>query len=118
MVPGVNPVLPNWGETLQYLNTAAFARVPVYPITGATTRPGTQTGRNLYSPRRWTLDMSLGKTFRIKESVKLAFKADFFNALNHVNYSNPDLAITSPTFGKITSASTPRTGQVGVRLTF
>ena len=31
---------------------------------------------------------------------------------------NPDLAITSPQFGKITSAVSPRTGQVGLRLTF
>lgn len=117
-IPGVNPVLPNWGETLLYLNRAAFTPVPTYPITGATIRPGTQNGRDLVGPKRWTVDMSISKSFRLKESVKLALKADFFNALNHVNYSGPNTSINSPEFGKITSASTPRTGQVGVRLTF
>jgi hypothetical protein len=117
-VPGVNAVLPNWGDTLQYLNKNAFARVPTYPITGATIRPGTQTARHLHGPGRWFVDMSLAKNFRVKESMRVEFRADFFNFLNHVNYSNPDLAITSPTFGLITSAVNPRSGQVGVRFTF
>ena len=117
-VPGLNPVLPDWHETLQYLNKAAFTPVPTYPITGATIRPGTQNAAHLHGPGRWFIDMSLSKNFRLKESLKLALRADFFNTFNHVNYSNPDLAITSPQFGKITSAVSPRTGQVGLRLTF
>ena len=117
-VPSVEPVFSNWGESLQYLNKAAFAPVPTYPITGATVRPGTQNAGHLHGPGRWFIDMSVSKNFALKESIKLAVRADFFNALNHVNYSNPDLAITSPTFGRITSAVSPRTGQVGLRLTF
>src|SRR6266496_848034 len=50
----------------------------------------------LHGPGRWTVDMSLGKTFVPRESVKLTLRVDFFNALNHVNYNSPDLSVTSP----------------------
>jgi hypothetical protein len=126
---GGNPVMPDWGDTLQYLNKAAFAQVPVYPVTRATIRPGTSNPGQVRGPGRWTVDMSLGKTFRIKESIRLQIRADAFNALNHVNYSNPNTNITAPDFGRITSAGGAsgifqltsggaRTGQVGLRLTF
>lgn len=117
-VPGVEPVFSNWSDTLRYLNPAAFARVPTYPLTGATTRPGTQAASQLRGPHSWTVDVSLAKNFSLAESVKLQFRADFFNALNHVNYSSPQTSITSPEFGLITSAGAPRSGQLALRLTF
>jgi hypothetical protein len=116
--PGVDPVFDNWGETLMYLNPAAFARVPTYPLTGATVRPGTQSASQLRGPHSWTVDLSLAKNFAITESVRLQFRADFFNALNHVNYNSPQTSISSPEFGLITSAGAPRSGQVALRLTF
>ena len=39
------------------------------------------------------------KNFAIKESVKLQFRADVFNILNHPNFANPD--------GGICTAVTP-----------
>jgi len=115
---GGNPVSSNWGDTLLYLNRAAFAPVPTYPLTNATVRPGTENPGDVYGPGRWKADISLGKTFRIKESVSLQIRADAFNALNHVTYSNPQLSIASPDFGRITSAPGWRTGQVGARIAF
>jgi hypothetical protein len=75
------------------------------------------------------VDLTLAKNFRITEAAKLQLRADFFNALNHVNYSNPNTNFTSPDFGRITSAGGAsgifqltsggaRTGQLGVRLSF
>ena len=64
------------------------------------------------------MDLSLGKTFRITEAVNLQIRADAFNALNHVNYGNPNTNTTSPDFGRITGAGNARSGQVGARLTF
>jgi outer membrane receptor protein involved in Fe transport len=115
---GGNTVMPDWGDTLQYLNRAAFARVPTYAATGATIRPGTANPADARGPGAWTVDMSLQKTFSITESVRVQFRADAFNALNHVNYNNPNSNITSPDFGRITGTASARTGQVGVRLTF
>src|SRR3989441_11205866 len=117
---GGNPVLDNWGDTLLYLNRAAFALVPTYPVTNATIRAGTANPSLFHGPGRWQADISLGKTFRLRESVSLQVRADAFNAFNHVNYSNPVLGITSPDFGKITSVPVGswRNGQVGARLAF
>src|SRR5262245_15910442 len=115
---GGNPVLPNWGETLLYLNSAAFQRIPTYSATNATIRPGNQNSNDVRGPQRWVMDVSLGKIFRIREGVNLQVRADAFNALNHVNYSNPNGNITSVDFGRITGAGQSRTGQVGARLTF
>jgi hypothetical protein len=45
-------------------------------------------------------------------------RADIFNLLNHVNFSNPDSNINSPTFGRITAADIPRQIQLSVRYQF
>jgi Carboxypeptidase regulatory-like domain/TonB dependent receptor/TonB-dependent Receptor Plug Domain len=115
---GGNPVLPDWHDTLLYLNPAAFARVPTYPATNATIRPGTQNPSQVRGPGRRTVNIAVAKTIRVKESMTLQVRAEAFNALNHVNYRPPNTSILSPDFGKITAAAEPRTGQIGVRLTF
>ena len=65
------------------------------------------------------LDMSIIKNNRITEKLNAQIRADFFNALNHPQFSAPNLSPTSKTFGTITSqANLPRTIQLGVRLAF
>ena len=117
-VAGVDPVLPNWRDTLQFLNKTAFTLVPTSPVTNATLRPGTANPSLFHGPGRWQADISLGKTFRVTEAVSLQVRGETFNAFNHVNYANPTLSIVSPDFGKLTSAPGWRTGQVSGRLTF
>jgi hypothetical protein len=57
-------------------------------------------GRNaLRGPAFFQWDLSAMKNFAIKESVKLQFRADVFNILNHPNFANPD--------GGICTAVTP-----------
>src|SRR5262249_33645200 len=109
---GGNSVLSNWRDTLLYINRNAFALVPTSPITNATLRPGTANPSLIDGPGRWQADISLGKVFRLKESMNLQIRADAFNAFNPVS------SITSPDFGKLTSAPGWRTGQLNARLTF
>jgi carboxypeptidase family protein/TonB-dependent receptor-like protein len=113
-INGINPVLSDWKDTLVYLNGDAFARVPTYPVTDATIRPGTQNPSQVRGPGRWTVDIGVAKT--VWRNVQV--RAEAFNALNHVNYADPDTNFLSPDFGKITAAASTLTGQVGVRLTF
>jgi hypothetical protein len=66
------------------------------------------------------MDLGLGKTFPIYgESVKLRFRADAFNVLNHPTFATPNNDITSGSFGQITSTTTvARVGQFALRLEF
>jgi hypothetical protein len=44
-------------------------------------------GRNTFQgPAFWDMDGSFSKTFAIKESVKMNFRVEAFNALNHANF--------------------------------
>ena len=120
-IDGVDPLLPNWKDTLLYLNRSAFAAVPTSPTTTATLRPGTVKPDQIRGPASWTVDMSLAKNITLTHTTKLQLRADAFNVLNRVNYNNPttsSLNTTSPDFGRITGAGSMRTGQIGVRLVF
>jgi hypothetical protein len=50
------------------------------------------------------VDASATKNFRFLESHQLQFRAEFFNAFNHVNLGAPGLNIRDPdNFGRVTS---------------
>jgi hypothetical protein len=63
-------------------------------------------------------DLSVTKRNRIRESTSIEFRADFFNAFNRRNLSNPVTDLTNPTFGRITGQGQPRVVQLGFRLDF
>ena len=67
---------------------------------------------NLYGLHFTNFDLGLMKYFAIyKDRVKLQFRCDAFNALNHPNFSTPgtdqrDITQTNASFGQITGTST------------
>jgi hypothetical protein len=64
------------------LNRNAFAE----PAAGV---PGTS-GRNaFYGPGAYNLDLSIGRTFILRENLRLTVRADAFNLFNHANLNNP-----------------------------
>jgi hypothetical protein len=71
-------------------------------------------GRNvLRGPTLTNLDIALAKTTSITERLKLEFRAEFFNALNHPEFAQPTLArqrdkYLGPTFGQITTTGSFR----------
>ncbi len=65
----------------------------------------------------------VSRSLAVTDGVKLKIEGSFTNILNHVNLSDPQLAIDAPSFGQITSARASdfggyRTGQVSMRLQF
>ena len=72
------------------------------------------------NPRTSNLDASLEKTNSITERFRLTFRAEAFNATNHVVFAGPTTSITSSTFGRIvlSQANTPREIQFSLRLGF
>ena len=88
--------------------------------------PGdTGLGRNIFQgPSYWNFDSSLTKSFVLTERLKMVFRAEAFNALNHPNFRNPrdasvgSPAITSGVFGQaccvtLSTASSATTNQNG-----
>jgi len=131
-VPGQNPYLSHisWLNPGGSYNAAAFS-VP----TGYDGTPGQHlgdVGRNwLRGPGFFQWDFSAMKSFEVTHTVKLQFRADLFNIINHPNYSNPDGGVCTtlnygaagqtatctpnPFFGQTTSTVANQTGngQIG-----
>jgi hypothetical protein len=68
---------------------------------------------------RATWDFSAIKNFPIRESFRLQFRAECYNAWNHPNFANPNANPTSTSFGRVTNITTdPRNFQFSLRLKF
>jgi len=124
LVAGCNPI--HGGVT--YLNTNCFALAPAVPngvLVG-------NAGRNrFYGPGLKTVDLSAFKNIRVMERLKLQFRAEFFNVLNHPNLAAPNflndannsvfdaLGTPLPAAGVIGSTSTlSRQIQLGLKAIF
>lgn len=98
----------------QWFNPAAYAP----PAAGTF---GQNLRDSLYGPGFIDMDFGIGKTFSITERLKFELRADSFNVLNHIDYSNPNSAIDTGTAGQIIPtdvANTPRIWQLGGKLSF
>lgn len=106
---------------LQWFDTGAF-RNPADWTVGNVPRslPNTR------GPGMFAVNLSLFKNFRVTEKMRTEFRAEAFNALNHVNLRDPNSSFSpnrqgissNPNFGRITSASPARRLQFGLRITF
>ncbi len=115
---GGQPILSNARETLQYLNPAAFARVPLGARSGATLRPGNIGQGAVRGPGNVRFDLSLGKNFAVREGIRLQFRADAFNALNHTNFVGLVTGLDNPRFGRFTTTRGTRVVQLNAHLNF
>jgi len=51
-------------------------------------------GRSIIvGPGIFSLDFGLYKTFSLSERIKLQFRSEYFNALNHTNFGSPDMSV-------------------------
>ncbi|MCC7154264.1 MAG: carboxypeptidase regulatory-like domain-containing protein, partial [Bryobacterales bacterium] len=101
----------NAGTQYQWFNTAAFS-LPAAGTFG-------NLGRNvLIAPGQNIWDVSLQKYFHFTERVNLQFRAEFYNAPNHLSWWGVGTTLGASNFGQITSATDPRTLQFGMRLAF
>lgn len=119
---GENPIRANYtGQPVfgsgtrtadRWLNPAAFAVPAAFTFGNA--------GRNsVYGPGMQTLDVALAREFSLTEKAKFQFRAEFFNAFNHVNLGTPNRFVNTPQFGTITEAATPgREIQFSARISF
>ena len=142
-VPGIKgPVLYNASSLITNFSDPHYDCVQ---ISGGQTffcipPPGSVgSGRNLArAPSFWNLDSGLLKNFSVTERIKMQFRAEAFNALNHPNFGSPLAAstgsptITSTVFGQsccltvslpssanvISTGESYRVLQLGLKLSF
>src|SRR5207248_644468 len=94
---GGSAINPNYKDTGVYLNTAAFARVPL-GAGGNPIRPGNLGNGAIRGTGQWDLDNSLAKNFNVTERLKLQIRADLFNIFNHTDYASFTAGINSGNF--------------------
>jgi hypothetical protein len=118
--PFVNPAFTGpviLGTPNQWFNPAAFLAPPA--SSGFYGNLGRDT---LIGPGLATWDFSLLKDTAIREKLRLQFRAELFNLLNHPNFNTPNAVVftptgVSPTAGVITATSTTaRQIQFGLKL--
>ena len=115
-VPLIHPTGSTKDNLTEYMNKAACC-----PGAGRYLR---QFGTRYFPwPGQWNVDVSIFKDFLITERLRLQFRCELFNLLNHANFAlasdtSTTLNMNSATFGQITSTSVnARLIQFALRLT-
>ncbi len=76
-------------------------------------------GRNsITGPAQFSLNASLGRTFRVGERLSLDLRIEAMNALNHVTFTGWNTTATSPQFGLPLAANPMRAVQTTLRFRF
>jgi hypothetical protein len=102
-VPGCDPINHNWKSTpgLVYINSNCFKVpmatpeiasqcVPFSKVVASCANLLGNAGRNsIVGPGLFNFDLSAYKNFKISERIKVQFRAEFFNVLNHPSYGPP-----------------------------
>jgi hypothetical protein len=124
VVSGVSLAAKNQSITSWFNNIlagqpgAAFALPPAYTYGNVS-----RTLPNINGPRYFDVDASVFKDFKLRERLKLQFRAEAYNLTNTPSFSVPVASVTSATFGQITSTSNGgpqhyREIQLSLRLSF
>ena len=74
---------------------------------------GNTSPNSFRGPGYFDLDMTLQRSFAIKEKYKFSFGFQAYNVLNHPNFANPSGSLTSGSFGEITNTLGPPTSIYG-----
>jgi hypothetical protein len=82
---------------------------------------GNSNYRFFHGPGINNWDMGIHKDTKIRENLRIQFRAELFNAFNHAQFGLPNgryNASTSSTFGRVTTTRDPRIVQFGIKIMF
>ena len=104
--------LPKNQRTVErWFDTEAFAAPAAYTFGNA--------GRGIMrADGRINVDLSLNKRFYLSESIYAKFTGEFFNSMNHPDFSPPGRQLGGPGFGQVTDATDGRVVQLGLQIVF
>jgi hypothetical protein len=95
----------------QWFDTSAFSLPALYSF-------GNAPRNAIIGPGLEEFDFSLQKDIVVKEPVRLEFRAEAYNLLNHPNFNIPNRTAFTPNFGSISSAQDSRQLQFALKLLF
>ena len=126
LCPGAtNKDLVTSGSTVSrlynWINKSAICKTPAIGSDGSTGY-GT-TGQSIMNgPGQFNTDFSFGKTTTVggfRENAQVAFRVEFYNALNQPQFSNPGTNFGTANFGVVSRTSVaPRLIQFGLKYIF
>ena len=94
-----------------YLNPAAFTQPAIGTL-------GNMGPNNVEGPSTWNFDVSLSRTFQIRESQRIEARIETYNVTNSLRPGDPNTSITSSIFGQINSSGDPRIMQFALKYIF
>jgi outer membrane receptor protein involved in Fe transport len=103
----------------RYFDTTAYTAVNI--ASGQPQRFGNAGRNNLRGPGFFNIDLSMFRSIALTERVRLQFRIEALNALNHPNFGNPGADISNAAaFGFITSTvgTGERNFRLGARVSF
>jgi hypothetical protein len=107
-----NPALPaDERSPARWFNTAAFAQAPQFTIGNSSRNP-------VVGPEYGSLDLMLGKTFSIREPIRVEIRAEAFNVTNTPPLTAPNTSFGTAAFGTITRALDPRVFELVLKVHF
>jgi hypothetical protein len=123
--------LPGYGQRPQLSGTPArstgadwlnqyFANPEVFSVPAAYTLGNAPRALNVRAPGTANATLSLFKDFTlnsIREGMRVQYRLESFNALNHPQFCGPSATVGTGTFGKVTcQANSPREVQMALKL--
>ncbi len=101
-------------EVTRWFDTAAFTQPAAFTFGNVS-----RTLPDVRGPGFQSADLSLLKNTALRENIKLQFRAEYFNVLNHPNFWMPNSSLSSQQFGQLTTTTgLPRVGQLALKLLF
>jgi hypothetical protein len=98
-------------STSRYFNTSAFSAPP-------TAQFGNVGKNTVIGPGMMNLDVVVAREILFGEAIKMQFRAEAFNVLNHSNYTVVGRLLNTPTFGRVQGQLDPRQIQFGAKFLF
>jgi hypothetical protein len=107
-----DPDLEEHQRTLaRWFDTAAFGSAPQFTIGSSSRNP-------VRGPGYSAIDLMIGKTFVLKERIRLELRTEAFNVTNTPPLSSPNGSFGTAAFGSITRALDPRVFELVAKLHF
>ena len=101
--PDVTGPITVIGKVEKWFDTSVFTAAPRFG----------NLGRNVViGPGFRNTDFAVIKNTKVNETLRVQFRAEFFDLFNHANFGTPGTIVGTPAFGQITSTRFP-TGESG-----